>query len=88
MRTPRIRLSRVGAPSRPVIAAEGGWAPEGDLPDLLAAKLSDCLWWLLVLGDRLDVDLETDLADRMDEIEDHLKREHRHRVTRGQAVTL
>lgn len=63
----------VGALSRLVMASEGKWKPEGDLPDLLAAKLSECLWWLLVLGDRLDVDLDAAFAARMDELEAHLR---------------
>jgi hypothetical protein len=34
--------------------------------------LSECLWWLLVLGDRLDVDVDVAFAERMDKIEAHL----------------
>src|ERR1700742_2248297 len=62
----------VGALARLVMASEGRWRPEGDVPDLLAAKLSECLWWILVLGDRLDVDVDAAFSGRMDEIEAHL----------------
>ena len=62
----------VGALARLVMASEGRWRPEGDVPDLLAAKLSECLWWILVLGDRLDVDVDAAFGGRMDEIEAHL----------------
>jgi hypothetical protein len=50
---------------RLVMATEGRWQPEGDVPDLLAAKLSECLWWILVLGDRVDVDIDAAFAGRM-----------------------
>ena len=62
----------VGALARLVMASEGRWRPEGGVPDLLAAKLSECLWWILVLGDRLDVDVDAAFSGRMDEIEAHL----------------
>jgi NTP pyrophosphatase (non-canonical NTP hydrolase) len=35
----------------------GQWAPDGDVPELLRGKLAECLWWVLVLADRLDVDI-------------------------------
>lgn len=66
-------VNDVGTLSRLVMAAEGKWKPEGELADLLPAKLSECLWWLLVLADRLDVDLDTAFAARMDELEAHLR---------------
>jgi hypothetical protein len=62
----------VGMLGRLVMATEGRWQPEGDLPNLLAAKSSECLWWILALGDRLDVDVDTAFAERMDKIEAHL----------------
>jgi hypothetical protein len=62
----------LGMLGRLVMATEGRWQPEGDVPELLAAKLSECLWWVLVLGDRLDVDVDTAFAERMDKIEAHL----------------
>ena len=60
-----------GMLGRLVMATEGRWKPEGDVPDLLD-ELSECLWWVLVLGDRLDVDVDTAFAERMDKIEAHL----------------
>jgi hypothetical protein len=62
----------VGMLGRLVMATEGRWQPEGDVPELLAAKLSECLWWILVLGGRLDVDVDAAFAERMDKVEAHL----------------
>jgi hypothetical protein len=39
---------------------------------LLAAKLSECLWWVLVLGDRLDIEVDGAFTERMDKVEAHL----------------
>jgi NTP pyrophosphatase (non-canonical NTP hydrolase) len=63
----------VGALARLVMASEGRWKPEGEVPELLADKLAECLWWILVLGERLDIDLDAAFAARMDEIEAHLR---------------
>jgi hypothetical protein len=64
--------SDVGMLGRLVMATEGRWQPEGNVPELLAAKLSECLWWILVLGGRLEVDIEAAFDERMDKIEAHL----------------
>lgn len=46
----------VGALARLVMAAEGRWVYDGDVQTDLKGKLAECLWWLLVLSDRLGVD--------------------------------
>src|SRR6201992_938440 len=58
-RDDRLGLTNdVGALARLVMASEGRWRPEGDVPDLLAAKLSECLWWIFVLGVRVEVGVQ------------------------------
>jgi NTP pyrophosphatase (non-canonical NTP hydrolase) len=46
-------LYDIGELARLVMAAEGRWLHEGDLPRELEDKLSECLWWVLVLADAL-----------------------------------
>jgi len=46
----------VGALGRLVMAAEGRWVYDGDVHTDLKDKLAECLWWVLVLSDRLGVD--------------------------------
>ena len=46
-------VADVGELGRLVMAKEGRWLHEGDLPKELDDKLADCLWWVLVLADRL-----------------------------------
>ena len=66
-------VNDVGALSRLVMASGGQWAPEGDVPELLRGKLAECLWWVLVLADRLDVDISDAYASKLAGIETHLQ---------------
>jgi NTP pyrophosphatase (non-canonical NTP hydrolase) len=66
-------VNDTGALSRLVMATEGRWVPEGDLPSQLSTKLADCLWWILVLADRLDVDIGEAFTANMDRIQTGLE---------------
>jgi hypothetical protein len=66
-------VNDIGNLSRLVMATEGRWAPEGDLPTLLRGKLGECLWWILVLADRLDVDITDACKSTLGDIEAHLE---------------
>ncbi|MBE2320914.1 hypothetical protein DVA67_033465 [Solirubrobacter sp. CPCC 204708] len=65
-------VNDVGTLSRLVMATEGRWAPEGDLPELLRGKLAECLWWVLDLADRLDVDITEAYTTTLTGIEHNL----------------
>jgi NTP pyrophosphatase (non-canonical NTP hydrolase) len=62
-------VNDIGTLSRLVMATEGRWIPDGDLPSQLSTKLAECLWWVLVLSDRLDVDITEAFAANMARIE-------------------
>lgn len=47
----------IGVLGRLVMATEGRWVYNGDVPAELRSKLAECLWWILVLSDRLGVDI-------------------------------
>jgi NTP pyrophosphatase (non-canonical NTP hydrolase) len=66
-------VNDVGTVARLVMASEGRWAPEGDVPTLLQGKLAECLWWILVLADRLDVDIDDAYAATLGAIESRLE---------------
>lgn len=53
---------------RLVLAAERTWDIIGDTDAELRHKLAECLWWLFVLADRLDVDLPDAYQTTMDRI--------------------
>ena len=66
-------VNDTGALSRLVMATEGRWTPEGDLPSQLSAKLAECLWWVLVLSDRVGVDITEAFTANIGRIETGLK---------------
>lgn len=59
---------------RLVLAAERTWDIDGDTDAELRHKLAECLWWLFVLADRLDVDLPEAYGATMQRIGDGLRR--------------
>lgn len=65
-------VNDVGTLSRLVMAAEGRWIPGGDVEAQTRGKLAECLWWVLVLADRLGVDIDDAYASTMGGIEAHL----------------
>ncbi|WP_369371205.1 hypothetical protein AB1046_20905 [Promicromonospora sp. Populi] len=58
---------------RLVLAAEHTWDIDGDFDAELKHKLAECMWWLFVLADRLDVDLPAAYAETMQKIRDGLR---------------
>lgn len=64
----------VGDLTRLVMASQGSRVAE-QVPDGLAHELSDCLWSVLVLARRLDVDLGAAFTATMDELEAKLSGE-------------
>ncbi|KFG75674.1 nucleoside triphosphate pyrophosphohydrolase family protein [Streptomyces mutabilis] len=59
---------------RLVLAAESTWGIDGDVDAELRHKLAECLWWVFVLADRLDVDMPEAYEATMDRIGDGLQR--------------
>jgi hypothetical protein len=66
-------VNDVGTPSRLIMATQGRWTPEGDVSQQLHGKLSECVWWVLVLADGLDIDMDEAFGQTMDRIERHLE---------------
>jgi len=52
-----------------LVTATGGVRHVPDAEKKLAHELADCLWSILVLADRLDVDLEAAFLETMDQLE-------------------
>ncbi|WP_312560505.1 hypothetical protein [Anaerospora sp.] len=51
------------------MAAEGRWVHDGEVKPELTAKLAECLWWILVLSDRLGVDMTEAFTSFMDKLD-------------------
>jgi len=65
------------------MAKEGRWLHEGNLPKELDNKLADCLWWVLVLADRLGVDITQAFTAKMNDLDVQLSKS----VVRGKSRT-
>ena len=64
--------SDIGELGRLIMASEGRWVHTGDLSKDLGDKLSECMWWIFVLGNRLGVDIAESFTRKMDELETNL----------------
>jgi len=62
----------VGALGRLVMAAEDRWVHDGDVHTELKGKLAECLWWVLVLSDRLGIDITEAFTSFMDKLDTDL----------------
>lgn len=58
----------VGYIGRLLLAHEGTWAVEGDADVELKHKLAETLWWVFVLADKLDIDIDQAFTDTMSTI--------------------
>ena len=59
----------VGTVGRLILAHGGTWEIDGDVDAQLAHKLSESLWWVIVIAERLGIDISEAFADTMDRIE-------------------
>lgn len=55
----------VGYIGRLLLAHDGTWGIDGDTDAELKHKLADALWWVFVLADKLDIDIDQVFTDTM-----------------------
>jgi len=59
-----------------LVMAKDGVRDIADVDKKLAHELSDCLWCILVLAQKYDVDIEKTFLDTMDTLEERIKKEN------------
>lgn len=59
----------VGMIGRLILANDGTWDIDGDVTAQLKHKLGESLWWVIVLAERLDIDITEAFTRTMDDIE-------------------
>jgi NTP pyrophosphatase (non-canonical NTP hydrolase) len=59
----------VGTVGRLILANDGTWGIDGDVDAQLRHKLSESLWWVIVISDRLGIDITAAYDETMDRIE-------------------
>jgi NTP pyrophosphatase (non-canonical NTP hydrolase) len=62
----------VGMIGRLILANDGTWDIDGDVTEQLKHKLAESMWWVMVLADRLDINMAEAFTSTMDRIEDGL----------------
>ena len=55
-------LTDAGLVGRLTMSQQGRWPAGGDAKAELAHKLGESIWWLTVLADRMDIDIQVALA--------------------------
>ena len=59
----------VGTVGRLILAHDGTWDIDGDVDAQLRHKLSESLWWVIVIAERLGIDINDAYAQTMNKIE-------------------
>ncbi len=62
-------LTDAGLVGRLVMSQQGRWPKGGNTVSELEHKLSECIWWLIVLADRMEIDMETSLDNFLSGLE-------------------
>jgi NTP pyrophosphatase (non-canonical NTP hydrolase) len=65
-------MKDMGALAKLVQASEGVRRVD-DLENAIGHELSDCMWSIIILADKLGVDLEKAFVKTMDELDNHLE---------------
>ena len=58
----------VGTVGRLILADDGTWDIDGDVTAQLEHKLAESMWWVMVIAERLDIDIADAFASTMDRI--------------------
>ena len=62
----------VGTVGRLILAHDGTWDIPGDVDAQLRHKLAESMWWVIVIAERLGIDITDAYAHTMDRIEEGL----------------
>jgi NTP pyrophosphatase (non-canonical NTP hydrolase) len=65
-------LTDAGLVGRLTMSQQGRWPKGGDTKNELSHKLGECIWWLTILADRMDIDINTALDEFLTKTENLL----------------
>lgn len=66
-------LTDAGLVGRLTMAQQGRWPMEKETAHELEHKLGECIWWLIVLAERMEIDVESALEAFLTKTEEQLK---------------
>ena len=78
-------LTDAGLVGRLTMAQQGRWPMEKEPAQDLEHKLGECIWWLIVLAERMEIDAESALAAFLTNTEQQLKGSNRTASRRAKA---
>ena len=64
-------LTDAGLVGRLTMAKLSRWPKEEEDGQTLEHKLAECIWWLIVLADRMDIDIEREIGAFLEKTEKH-----------------
>jgi len=67
-------LTDAGLVGRLTMAREGRWPTENETDHELEHKLGECIWWVIVLAERMGIDVESALEDFLTKTEQQMGR--------------
>jgi NTP pyrophosphatase (non-canonical NTP hydrolase) len=67
-------LTDAGLVGRLTMSQQGRWPKEGDTRPELAHKLGECIWWLTILAERMDLNIADALELFLSKTETVLKK--------------
>ncbi len=66
-------LTDAGLVGRLTMSQQERWPKGGDTAAELEHKLSECIWWLIVLAERMDIDIEESVDGFLSKLERQLQ---------------
>ena len=66
-------LTDAGLVGRLTMSQQGRWPTDGDTVSELKHKLGECIWWEIVLSERMNIDISEALGNFLSETEINFK---------------
>ncbi|HBF36096.1 MAG TPA: MazG-like protein [Firmicutes bacterium] len=66
-------LTDAGLVGRLTMSKQGRWLADGETDSELEHKLGECIWWLIILAKRMDIDISEALEKFLSKTENQLR---------------
>jgi NTP pyrophosphatase (non-canonical NTP hydrolase) len=66
-------LTDAGLVGRLTMSQQGRWPKNGETVSELEHKLGECIWWLIILAERMDIDINDALENFLSKTENQLR---------------
>jgi hypothetical protein len=66
-------LTDAGLVGRLTMSQQGRWPMNGETESELEHKLAECIWWLIILAERMNIDISQALEKFLSKTEKHLR---------------